>query len=447
MFADGTRTPPLPLPGLTQVNQSYSQELQIFFSVLGALLMLMATGFGVWTWRNRKSYVVKASQPEFLLVICIGVFFMAFSIILRDSTNPPQSYALANFSCMANYWFFFSGFGLAFSALFAKTWRIVKILGKDVKRFHRIVVSPRDVLSPVLLCVAGNLLIVAIWQAVDPLQFERLDYVHGPVDRFARYTESIGECTTEEGTYKVFVGVLLSLNGCMIIAANVMAYRARHIKMEFSESSYIAIAMFIILQVLILALPVFIFDTGQNVARVATQVLVLVVASSILSLVFIPKIAFWFRYKKLEIEREERRKNRVAAVLQNQEGSGRVESGGQSSCSDEELKSRLNEACVKESREDKSSENESNEKESSQATVASEDRRKAVRFSTTAEELSGRESNSEHGLDGTDSRASGLRVLIEFDVKSFRRRENFVPAQHDETVPEEAPPIRQIDSL
>lgn len=310
MFADGTHTPPLPLPRLEQTDQSYSQGLHILFSVLGALLMLMAIGFGVWTWRNRQSYVIKASQPEFLLIICAGVFFMAFSLILRDSSHPPQSYAFADFSCMGSYWFFFSGFGLAFSALFSKTWRIVKILGKDVRRFHRVVVAPREVISPLLVCVAGNVLIVAVWQAVDPLQFERVDYVHGPLDRFGRYTESIGQCSSEKGSDSLFLGALLILNGCMIIAANVMVYRARHITMEFSESSYIAIAMAIILQVLVLSLPIFIYETSLTVSRVGTQVLVLVVASSILSLVFIPKIGANIRHEKLQRAREQTRKSR-----------------------------------------------------------------------------------------------------------------------------------------
>lgn len=125
-YSDFSAVAPPSLPVLTQ-EYSFNQVSFFLFQVIGASIMFMAFCFALWTWTFRNSRVVKASQPIFLLLICLGCFFMGFCAIVMTASAPPQSYQWANFSCMASYWSFCCGFGLAFSALFSKTWRINKV--------------------------------------------------------------------------------------------------------------------------------------------------------------------------------------------------------------------------------------------------------------------------------------------------------------------------------
>jgi len=126
-YSDFTFTPPLSLPEIELNQNEIPVGLFATGMALSCVIMLSAIGFAIWTWLNRKSRVVRASQPGFLIAICIGVFLMASAIIFLSTDTPPFSFEFSNFSCMASYWVFCMGFGLAYSALFAKTWRINKV--------------------------------------------------------------------------------------------------------------------------------------------------------------------------------------------------------------------------------------------------------------------------------------------------------------------------------
>lgn len=66
--------------------------------------------------------------------------------------------------------------------------------------------------------------------------------------------------------------------------------------------------MAVILQALIIAFPVFIYDSDAESSFIARQILVVMVPSSILFLVFVPKVSFWIQHREfLKQQREERR--------------------------------------------------------------------------------------------------------------------------------------------
>ena len=126
-FSGFTLVPPAPLPELEAERDEVSTAAHATVSLVAGLVMLASFGFAVWTWTFRSSHVVRASQPEFLVVICLGSFLMAASAVVIGTESPRFSESLADVSCMLSVWLFCVGFGLAFSALFAKTWRINKV--------------------------------------------------------------------------------------------------------------------------------------------------------------------------------------------------------------------------------------------------------------------------------------------------------------------------------
>ena len=87
------------------------------------IMMLMLIGWGIWSIANRKHRMVHASQPFFLIMLCIGTFLIA-SLIIPTSFQEPMSDLALDIGCMLFPWLVCIGFVTAFSALFTKNGRI-----------------------------------------------------------------------------------------------------------------------------------------------------------------------------------------------------------------------------------------------------------------------------------------------------------------------------------
>lgn len=104
-----------------------------------------ASGFFVaWTITFRNHAAVKMSQPIILMLVVLGCFIMSLSILLTTIQadyryeRPPltgektdvsnTTIGRADAACMAFPWCFNVGFIIIFSALFAKIWRVRKLI-------------------------------------------------------------------------------------------------------------------------------------------------------------------------------------------------------------------------------------------------------------------------------------------------------------------------------
>jgi len=123
VYADSTTIQPLSLP-LPAVDfhpiPNWALGVGLGFC---SLMMLMSLGWCMWSIVHRKQRVVKASQPFFLIMLCIGTFLIATSII-PTSFQEPMSDLTLDIGCMLFPWLACVGFVTAFSALFTKNGRI-----------------------------------------------------------------------------------------------------------------------------------------------------------------------------------------------------------------------------------------------------------------------------------------------------------------------------------
>lgn len=86
------------------VDYNYLTNVTPVGYTFAAISMALSLGCGLWTYLNRKDKVVIASQPFFLILICIGCFVMASAIIplsIDDSMASPEGCSKA---CMAYPW-------------------------------------------------------------------------------------------------------------------------------------------------------------------------------------------------------------------------------------------------------------------------------------------------------------------------------------------------------
>jgi len=121
----------------------------------------------------------------------------------------------------------------------------------------------------------------------------------GATDDFGRRLQSYGMCTLNSKKDFAYVVLLSIVNLAVLLLANIQAYQARTITVEFGESQYIAIINSSILQAGIIGGPLLVIARDSPAAFVLVTVgEIFVICMSILLLIFIPKIKYMKKWKK-----------------------------------------------------------------------------------------------------------------------------------------------------
>mmetsp|Transcript_32071 Transcript_32071/g.59275 ORF Transcript_32071/g.59275 Transcript_32071/m.59275 type:complete len:1074 (+) Transcript_32071:111-3332(+) len=254
----------------------------------GWSLMALAVGlagfFFAWTYKHRQHRVLKASQPMFMQLICIGTFIMALSIIplsIDDSIASPE---VCSKACMAVPWLVCSGFAITFSTLLAKLWRVHKVMSA-AQNFRRIVVHQDNALKSIAILLTLNFVLLLCWTLTDPYVWRREIIDQDP-------TKSYGFCVSQGKTRVAILTLLILLNGSAIVLACERAYRARNMGDDsYIESRWVGVACLSWLQVLIIGIPIILLTRRQPVAAYFTRVaMVFLICVSMLLFMFLPKM-------------------------------------------------------------------------------------------------------------------------------------------------------------
>lgn len=284
VFNDGTTNIPPDLPPVDLTTNFISEPAKILGFALSAIVIVAAVTFSLWTkvQHRKKKYVVMAAQPMFLQLICGGSFLMGVSII---PMGLDRGILEENATCMATPWLLSLGWCIVFSSLFSKTLRVNKVFHNP--NFRRVVVHASDVVRPMATMMALNVVILAVWTIVSPLEWQSNDVMF---DSFGRLQEISYKCTSDYNDY--FVVPLLVVNVAALLFANYQAFVARKIATEFAESEYIGSAMGLILVVFSITIPVKILaQEGDSSVRFFVDAgFVFTVSMSVLVFIFVPKI-------------------------------------------------------------------------------------------------------------------------------------------------------------
>jgi hypothetical protein len=153
-FSDGTTEIPKDLAEVDTDMNYIGKTLRIIGLAMSGIVVALSVFFSGWTHLNRKEHVIKASQPIFLHIICLGALVMGVSIIPLSLDDEVVDTDVKSVACMAVPWLFGTGFGVGFSSLFSKTWRINKLFHSPGMR--RVKVTERDVMAPVVAVTGGK---------------------------------------------------------------------------------------------------------------------------------------------------------------------------------------------------------------------------------------------------------------------------------------------------
>jgi len=220
---------------------------------------------------------------------------MGSAIIPISVDDRIASIEDCSLACIFSPWLASYGFVIAFSALFSKTWRINQIFHHP--QMQRIKVAVKDVIVPFLILLGLNTIVLICWTAISPLKWERV-YTDAR-DDFGRELYSNGMCRLNSNKDIAYVVFLVIINLAVLLLANIQAYQARAITVEFSESQYIAIINASILQAGIIGGPLLVIAGDDPTAFVLVTVGgIFVVCMSTLFLIFIPKMKYLKKWKK-----------------------------------------------------------------------------------------------------------------------------------------------------
>lgn len=282
---------PLVLPELV-VNHNLIGDLHYVGLILFALVFATATGFASWVWYHRAVRVVRVAQPKFLIMVAVGVVFMASAMIPLgfDDSNGYNEVAI----CMTTPWLGIVGFTLTFSALFGKTWRVFRIFRAQTTEAKP---TEAQVLRPFFVLFTANVLVLSLWTALDPLTHVRDD--HEGTDGWNRIVSTYGSCKSENVV--PFVIPLAFMNVGVLFIGNWLAYETRMIKSEFSESKFIALILASLLQCALSGIPLlFVVREQPQAFYLILTFMIFVISTVILVLIFLPKIAYALNIKGME---------------------------------------------------------------------------------------------------------------------------------------------------
>ena len=297
VYNDGTIQQPDTLPP-PEVNLNLIGNAS---RTAGYVLMGIVIALGIicllWSYLRRASRVVQASQPIFIGLVVAGCVVMSTTIIplsMEETTVNDQSGL--DVSCMARPWVSLLGFTIAFSALLTKTWSAYRVHRKlDVDSTALRPVHFFKTLGPLLFV---NIVLLLSWTFVAPLQWTRVD--GRSKDGFDRTIDSHANCRAEFAAAAPFALVVVLLNLGILIVANVLAYEARDVSIEYQENRYIAISMASMLQAWVLGIPLLFVVKDSPQGKFFVQVaIIFVTCSATLLLIFVPKM-FAYRAERRE---------------------------------------------------------------------------------------------------------------------------------------------------
>eukprot|EP00957_Ditylum_brightwellii_P161062 12262520-Ditylum_brightwellii.AAC.1 len=98
---------------------------------------------------------------------------------------------------------------------------------------QRIKVAVKDVIVPFLILLGLNTIILICWTAISPSKWERV-YTDAR-DDFGRELYSNGMCRLNSNKDIAYVVFLVIINLAVLLLANIQAYQARAITVEFSD--------------------------------------------------------------------------------------------------------------------------------------------------------------------------------------------------------------------
>lgn len=302
VFFSGEITPPI-YDIYIENNNYLSNPVRVVCLCLMSLAMFMSVLGLAFVCVLKKDVVVKASQPEFLYLLCLGAFLLSSAIFpMSFDESYGWSESQLDKGCMAVPWLIFSGYLVIYLALFTKLWRLQKVMS-----FRRQKVTVFHVMGPFAVFSLSCLAVLIAFTVTSPWQWERTFVTDFP-------PETLGKCESDHAP--LYMGVLAGLCLLATLLAAWMCSKVKDIQGEFSDSQAVFYILFTHFQSIVVGLPVIIIlvDQSPTVFYLGTSLLLSTVSSSSVGFVLIPKAMDYYRRKFQPTEQSGRGSVRISGL-------------------------------------------------------------------------------------------------------------------------------------
>ncbi|GBG34913.1 Metabotropic glutamate receptor-like protein E [Hondaea fermentalgiana] len=264
---------------------------------LVAINWLLAAAFATWVFRHRKEPVVQLSQPFFLYLVAIGCAISTSTILpLAVDAEANEDDSRASAACLIAPWLYCIGWTLSFSSLFAKSWRLGKIVNN--KRMKRLRITNLDLSISIAAVLCVDILILSVWTAVDPLHWARGEAVSVTIQNTPGVVLEVSSGMCSSDYPGGFVAALAVVHVSILIGGHVMLYKVRNVSAQFLERRYLLIILYTSLQLLVLGIPLLFAVGSDPLARfLCLSGIIFLTDLAVLGLIFIPKIRSQARHK------------------------------------------------------------------------------------------------------------------------------------------------------
>ena len=255
------------------INVRMSDASKIVLYVLTAISGILMLLFFVFTLVNRKTKILKASQPVMMLFILAGGCISTARIALGASDVDVTV-------CDAREWTGSLAFGLVFISLCVKTWRVHRLV--NTTSFKKVRITAGDITLLNSICI---FLLVCYLIAVS-LGGKPMVYMHSQIEHY-QATKRF-DCYAENPQ---FFTALYILEAVILLIGARLCLATKDVPDAINESKYIALCMGIIIIICVLVFPiVYLFDLPPVTTSLLAGLGFGIATPLSLSILFVPKI-------------------------------------------------------------------------------------------------------------------------------------------------------------
>lgn len=274
---------------------------RVIFTMVSVIMVGLTCFFAYLVYRWSDENAIKFAQRPFLYVILFGLALAYASVPLLLDTEPTRV------SCATQLYLVHGAFALVFTTIVAKMWRVMKISQAHVLK--KVAITNTMLALRIGAVCLFMLVIATTWTALRDQAVVPRDHLSNKITRAhgVSWQYSTPGCIAGTPWWEVTLEVF---EAGIVIYGLILSYHTRAIHEAFAEGSWLSMAVYnMAVCATISNLVRFLFDRTENypVVLCIQATLLLVAATGVLFLLFIPKFCSILGNERLSINDFHRR--------------------------------------------------------------------------------------------------------------------------------------------
>ncbi|XP_044837527.1 gamma-aminobutyric acid type B receptor subunit 1 isoform X1 [Mauremys mutica] len=270
-----------------------SQKLFISVSVLASLGILLAIVCLAFNIYNGHVRYIQNSQPYLNNMTAVGCTLALAAVFPLGLDGYHIGSGLFPFVCQARLWLLGLGFSLAYGSMFTKIWWVHTVFTKkEEKKERRKTLEPWKLYATVGLLVGLDVVMLAVWQIVDPLHrtIEEFTKEEPKTDIDVSILPQLEHCSSTK--MNTWLGIFYGFKGLLLLLGIFLAYETKSVSTEkINDHRAVGMAIYNVAVLCLITAPVTMILNSQQDAAFAFTSLAVVFSSYItLVVLFVPKM-------------------------------------------------------------------------------------------------------------------------------------------------------------